>query len=99
MTGLSSSKVRGAAVARAGQTEIRITRHSPTSGADQSERSFEPAPPSDSSSAVLALIEKIALDPCADLEKLERMMTMYERLKSKEAELAYNAAKGRILKS
>jgi hypothetical protein len=46
----------------------------------------------------LALIEKIALDPCASLEKLERMMTMYERLKAKEAELAYNAAKGRILK-
>jgi len=47
----------------------------------------------------LALIEKIALDPCADLEKLERMMTMFERLKGKEAELAYNAAKGRILKT
>ena len=71
---------------------------SPTSEADQSERSVEPAPPFDSSSTVLALIERIALDPCADLEKLERMMTMYERLKSKEAELAYNAAKGRILK-
>ena len=81
-------------MARAGQTEIRITRHSPTSGADQSERSFEPAPPSDSSSAVLALIEKIALDPCADLEKLERMMTMFQRLKGKEAELAYNAKAG-----
>jgi hypothetical protein len=26
------------------------------------------------------------------------MMAMYERLKAKEAELAYNAAKGRILK-
>jgi len=38
------------------------------------------------------------LDPRADVEKLERMMAMYERLKAKEAELAYNAAKGRILK-
>src|SRR5262249_31157052 len=57
----------------------------------------EPAPPFDSSSTVLALIEEIALDPRVDLEKLERMMTMYERLRSKEAELAYNAAKGRIL--
>jgi hypothetical protein len=26
------------------------------------------------------------------------MMAMYQRLKAKEAELAYNAAKGRILK-
>ncbi|HWX36813.1 MAG TPA: ERF family protein [Steroidobacteraceae bacterium] len=46
----------------------------------------------------MALIEQIALNPDADVEKLERMMAMYERLKAKEAELAYNAAKGRILK-
>jgi hypothetical protein len=46
----------------------------------------------------LALIERVALDPRADVEKLECMMAMYERLKAKEAELAYNAAKGRILK-
>jgi hypothetical protein len=57
-----------------------------------------PAPPSDSPLTVLALIERLALDPSADVEKLERMMAMYERLKAKEAELAYNAAKGRILK-
>ncbi len=56
------------------------------------------APPSDSQSTVLALIERVALDPRSDVEKLERMMAMYERLKAKEAELAYNAAKGRILK-
>ena len=57
-----------------------------------------PAPPSDRPSAVLGLVERAALDPRADVEKLERMMAMYERLKAKEAELAYNAAKGRILK-
>jgi len=68
---------------------------------DQSERPVErvlPAPPSDSPSTVLGLIERVALDPRADVEKLERMMAMYERLKAKEAELAHNAAKGRILK-
>jgi hypothetical protein len=43
----------------------------------------------------LALIERVALDSGADVEKLERMMAMYERLKAKEAELAYNVAKGR----
>ena len=47
---------------------------------------------------VLVLIERLALDPCADVEKLARTMAMYERLKAKEAKLAYNAAKGRILK-
>src|SRR6516164_7636589 len=68
---------------------------------EQGERPIErllPAPPSDSPSTVLALIERVALDPRADVGKLERMMAMYERLKAKEAELAYNAAKGRILK-
>jgi hypothetical protein len=47
---------------------------------------------------VLALIERVALDPRADANKLERVMAMYERLQAKEAEFAYNAAKGRILK-
>ena len=56
------------------------------------------APPSDSLSAFLALIERLALDPSTDVEKLERMIGMYERLQAREAELAYNAAKGRILK-
>jgi ERF superfamily len=56
------------------------------------------APPADSASAVLALIERVALDPGANAEKLERMTAMYEAFKAKEAELAYNAAKGRILK-
>jgi hypothetical protein len=74
---------------------------SPTLQTEQSERPVErlpPAPSSDSPSTVLALIERVALDPHADVEKLERVMAMYERLKAKEAELAYNAAKGRIMK-
>jgi len=74
---------------------------SPTLETEQSERPVErrsPAPPSDSPSTVLALIERVALDPRNDVEKLERIMAMYHRLKAKEAELAYNAAKGRILK-
>ena len=71
----------------------------------ETERSEEPvpgllaAPRSDSPSTILTLIERIALEPGADGEKLERMIAMYKRSKAKEAELAYNAAKGRILKS
>src|SRR6516165_7298349 len=66
----------------------------------KSERPVEPlpGPASDSPPTVLALIERVALDPHADVEKLDRMMTMYERFKAKEAELAFNGAKGRILK-
>src|SRR5215470_5282415 len=67
---------------------------------EQSDRPVEPlpGPASDSPPTVLALIERVVLDPHADVEKLDRMMAMYERLKAKEAELAFNRAKGRILK-
>ena len=68
---------------------------------EQSEEQIARIPgalPVDSSSTVLGLIERVALDPQADVEKLDRVMAMYERMKAKEAELAYNAAKGRILK-
>ena len=68
---------------------------------EQSERPVKlclAAPSSDSPSTVFGLIERLALDLCADVEKLERVMGMYERLKAKEAELAYNSAKGRLLK-
>jgi len=56
------------------------------------------APRTDSSTTMLALMEQLALDPGADVAKLERVIALYERLTAKAAELAYNAAKGRILK-
>jgi hypothetical protein len=56
------------------------------------------APASDSPSAILELIKRVAFDPLANVEKLERMTAMYGRLTAKKAELAYNAAKSRILK-
>jgi hypothetical protein len=67
---------------------------------EQSEQPVEPlpGPASHSPSTVLALIERVALNPHANVEKLDPMMAMYERLKAKEAELAFNGAKGRILK-
>jgi len=57
-----------------------------------------PASPVDDASSVFALINSLVLDPRAGLEKLDPIIAMYERLKAKEAELQYNAAKGRILK-
>src|SRR5215472_7659767 len=71
-----------------------------TQETQQRKRPAEPllGPASDSPSTMLTLIERVALDPHADVEKLDRMMAMYERLKAKEAELGFNGAKGRILK-
>jgi len=69
-----------------------------TEPGDQAAERPLPAPRTDSSATLLALIEQLALDPGADVAKLERIIVMYERLDAREAELAYNAAKGRILK-
>ena len=70
-----------------------------TEPSDQPAERRRPAPrPADSSATVLALIERLAVDSRADVAKLDRMMALYERLRAKDAELAYNAAKGRILK-
>jgi len=68
--------------------------------AERSERSLErlSTPASSNPSVVLALIERMALNPGTNAGKLERLIAMYERLKAKDAELAYNAAKGRIQK-
>ena len=68
---------------------------------NQSDRPIEQwltMPPSDSTSTLLGLIERVVLDPRTDAEKLDRIMAWYERLRAKEAEHAFNAAKGRILK-
>ena len=74
---------------------------SPTLKAQQSERPVVRVPPMPESGTpftILTLIERVALDPRTDVGKLDRVMAMYERLKAKESELAFNAAKGRILK-
>src|SRR5271166_4926718 len=96
-----SDRPTGSQVHDSGLQTLAEEQASQTPEAERSEPPVErllTAPPSHSPSTVLGLIERLVLDPRADVEKLERMMAMYERLKAKEAELAYNAAKGRILK-
>lgn len=50
----------------------------------------EPAP--DQSATMLTAIQRIAENPAADIEKLERLMALYERMEGKRAETAFNAA-------
>jgi len=68
--------------------------------AKQRKRRVEPlpAPAVHTPSTVLALIERVTLDPCAGVEKLDRLAAIYERLEAKEAERSFNAAKSRTLK-
>lgn len=51
-----------------------------------------PAPHSSPDDAILALIERAARDPSVDIDKMERLFGMHERMKGKQAEEAYNAS-------
>ncbi|MFD2641813.1 ERF family protein [Pseudomonas japonica] len=47
-------------------------------------------PPADTS--ILAVISRAAADPTCDIEKMERLLAMHERMQAKAAEAAFNAA-------
>lgn len=44
------------------------------------------------SAQLLSIIERVASNPEADIDKLERMLNMHERIMSRNAEQAFNAA-------
>jgi len=44
------------------------------------------------SAAVLQMIERVALNPAADIDKLERLLTMRRDIEAQQAEQAFNAA-------
>ena len=46
----------------------------------------------DNTVSLLAVIERAAKDPAVDIEKMERLMAMHERLIAKQAEAAFNEA-------
>jgi hypothetical protein len=48
--------------------------------------------PVSSDDPILALIERAARDQSVDIDKMERLFGMHERMKAKQAEEAYNAA-------
>lgn len=47
-------------------------------------------------STILSVISRAASDPNVDIEKLERLMAMKERMDAKEAETAFNGAMARV---
>jgi hypothetical protein len=79
------------------KTKLDITNQSFTSHVLR--RNRHPRLASDSASTIFALIKQMALDPRANIiETVETLTVMHQRLQAKEAELAFNAAKARILK-
>ena len=49
-------------------------------------------PQADNVSPMIAMIERVAMDPAASIEKLERMMDMRDRLQAEAAKMAFAAA-------
>jgi len=41
---------------------------------------------------ILAMVERVAMNPEADMDKLERLLDMQERVLNRESEMAYNTA-------
>ncbi len=54
-----------------------------------------PAAPVQEGQTLLAVISRAAADPQTDVEKMERLMAMYERVEAKRAETDFNAAMSR----
>jgi len=56
-------------------------------------RSVQEAQPAESGAAVMIqMIQRCAADPAVDVDKMERMMTMHERIVDRSAAAAFNAA-------
>jgi hypothetical protein len=51
-----------------------------------------PVPAVSESAAILSVIERAARDPQVDIDKMERLMAMHERMLARQAKAAYNAA-------
>ncbi len=47
--------------------------------------------PANNADALMQMIERVAMNPDADIEKMERLMGMAERVQNREAEVAFNA--------
>ena len=55
---------------------------------------IEPAtlPAATDAASLMAIIDRTARDPTADLDKMDRLLAMYERMKAQAAEAAFNEA-------
>jgi hypothetical protein len=59
------------------------------------ERDQAPVPVNEAAT-ILSVIQRAAADPQCDIEKMERLMAMHERMQAKTAETDFNAALSRV---
>lgn len=55
-----------------------------------------PSPTQPEGATLLAVIARAAADPATDVDKMERLMAMKERMDAQQAETAFNAAMARV---
>lgn len=60
------------------------------------ERQDAPVAAVSESATILQVIQRAAADPQCDIEKMERLMAMHERMQSRSAEAEFNAAMARM---
>lgn len=46
--------------------------------------------------SIMAVISRAAVDPLCDIDKMERLMAMHERMQARDSETAFNAAMARM---
>ncbi len=63
--------------------------------AEESKDLAVPLPVSESA-AMMQIISAVAMNPEADIDKMERMMVMHEKLLNRDAEMAYNTAMSKL---
>lgn len=51
-----------------------------------------PAEPASQADALITMIERVALNPQADIDKMERLLQMQERVMARQAEMAFHTA-------
>jgi hypothetical protein len=56
------------------------------------EQRSQSVPPISSDNSIMAVISRAAADPTCDIEKMERLLAMHERMQAKTAEQAFNTA-------
>jgi hypothetical protein len=60
--------------------------------ATREEAAIQAAPAQNDASAIIQVIERAAMNPDVDIDKMERLLQMQERIYSRNAEMEFNAA-------
>jgi hypothetical protein len=81
-----------ARTAEASIQEIDMTSEAKKQELMEREESREVAPATDSSAALIQVIERATTNPAVDVEKMERLYQMHERITAKQAEMAFHQA-------